>query len=66
MLKIEFTNKELDDIKAKIRFTPRQLRIIDYRRDEISVVKMAELEHCDPSTISREIKDIVKKIGKVI
>ena len=66
MLKIEFTTQELDDIKAKIHFTPRQLRVIDYRRDEISIVKMADLEHCDPSTINREIKDIKRKIKKVI
>ena len=66
MLKIEFTTKELDDIKAKIHFTPRQVRIIDYRRDEMSIVEMAMLENCDPSTINREIKDIKNKIKKVI
>lgn len=66
MLRFEFTNPELEDIKSKIHFTPRQLRVIDYRRDEISIVKMADLEHCDPSTINREIKKIKKKIMKVL
>ena len=66
MLKIEFTNQELDTIKSKIKFTERQIRIIDYRREELSLVQMSRLEHCDVSTVSREIKKISKKIAKVI
>lgn len=66
MLKLEFTNSELDLIKSKIRFTPRQLRIIEYRQDELTLVQMAIKENCDVSTISREIKDIGKKIMRVI
>ena len=66
MLKLEFTNKELEDIKSKIHFTPRQLRIIDYRLDCLSLVEMAMKENCDVSTISREIKEIGKKIMRVI
>ena len=66
MLKIEFTNKELDEIKSKIHFTPMQERIINYRLDEYSIAKMSLLEHCSESTISREINKIKKKIKKVI
>ena len=66
MLKLEFTNQELDLIKSKIRFTPRQLRIMEYRQDELTLVQMAMKENCDVSTISREIKEISKKILKVI
>lgn len=66
MLRFEFTNEELDLIKSKIHFTPRQIRIIDYRRDEIPIVQMADLEKCDPSTINREIKKIRRKITKVV
>ena len=66
MLRIDFTNKELEDIKSKIHFTERQIRIISYRQDEWSLVKMADEEKCDISTISREIKKIKKKIMKVI
>lgn len=66
MLKIEFTNKELDEIKSKIHFTPMQERIINYRLDEYSITKMSLLEHCSESTISREINKIKKKIKKVI
>lgn len=66
MLKLEFTNKELDEIKSKIRFKPRQLRIMDYRLDGLSLVEMAMKENCDVSTISREIKEISKKIMRVL
>lgn len=66
MLKIEFTNKEIDYIKSKIHFTPMQERIISYRQDEYSIVKMAMLENCSESTINREIRKIKKKIMKVI
>ena len=66
MLRIDFTNEEIDTIKSKIHFTDREKRIIDYRRDEWSLIKMADKEKCDVSTISREIKKIKKKIMKVI
>lgn len=66
MLKFEFTNQEIDEIKSKIHFTPIQERIIGYRLNEETIVKMALLEHCSESTINREIKKIRKKIMKVI
>jgi hypothetical protein len=66
MLKIDFTQQEINDIKSKIKFTDRQERIIEYRRSEWTLVKMADEEHCDISTISRELKKIKKKIYKVI
>lgn len=66
MLKFEFTNQEIDEIKSKIHFTPIQERIIEYRLNEETIVKMALLEHCSESTINREIKKIRKKIMKVL
>lgn len=66
MLKIDFTNQELEDIKSKIHFTELQERIIRYRQDELSIVKMAMKENVSVSTIDREIKKIKKKIMKVI
>lgn len=66
MLKFEFTNQEIDEIKSKIHFTPLQERIIEYRLNEETIVKMALLEHCSESTINREIKKIKKKIMKVL
>lgn len=66
MIKFEFTNQEIDEIKSKIHFTPIQERIIEYRLNEETIVKMALLEHCSESTINREIKKIKKKIMKVL
>ena len=66
MLKIEFTNEELDTIKSKIHFTELQKRIIRYRQDELSIIEMAFLENVSDSTINREIRKIKKKIMKVI
>lgn len=66
MLKFDFTNSELNEIKSKIHFTPLQERIISYRQDEYSITKMASIENCSESTINREIKKIKKKIIKVV
>ena len=66
MLKIEFTNQEINELKRKIHFTPMQERIINYRLDEFSIIKMSMLENCSVSTINREIKKIKRKIKKVI
>lgn len=66
MLKLEFTNEELNRIKNKIHFTPIQERIIDYRLDEYSITKMAMKENCSESAINRQISKIKKKIMKVI
>lgn len=66
MLKIEFTNEELENIKSKIHFTELQNRKIENRQEEYSIIKMAMLENCSESTINREIKKIKNKINKVI
>lgn len=66
MLKLEFTNDELDYIQSKIHFTELQKRIMGYRMEEYSITKMSMLENCSESTISREIKKIKKKIMRII
>lgn len=66
MLRIDFTNDEINYIKSRIHFTPMQERIIEYRQNEYSITKMAMLENCSESTISREIKKIKRKIMRVI
>lgn len=66
MLKLEFTNDEINYIKSKIHFTELQERIIRYRQDEYSITKMSMIENCSERTISREITKIKKKIMKVI
>ena len=66
MLKLEFTNDEIKEIKSKIHFTHFQERIIEYRQNEYSITKMSMLENCSESTINREIKKVKRKIMKVI
>ena len=64
MLKIAFTKKELEMLLDVVHFTPMQKRIIGYRMDEESRVKMADLENVSVATIDREIKEIAAKIKK--
>ena len=64
MLKISFTTKELEQLMSVIHFTPLQKGIINYRQDEETRVKMADLENVSVATIDREIKEIAKKIQK--
>ena len=66
MLKLDFTDDEIDIFKSKIRFSERQKRIIEYRREERSIIEMSMLEYCSERTIKREIKKIKDKIKKVI
>lgn len=62
MLRITFTKHELDALMENIHFTPMQKRIIQYKLDEESRVKMAEIENVSIATIDREIKKISIKI----
>jgi len=64
MLKLAFTKYELETLLDVMPFTPMQRRIIKYRIDKESRMKMAELENVSVATIDREIKDIAKKIQK--
>ena len=66
MLKLDYTKEELEEIKSKIYLSEIQERIINYRLKEYSITKMAQLENCSESSISREIKKIKDKITKVM
>ena len=66
MFRLNLTREELEKLKSKIFLTEMQERIIEYRLKEYSIVKMAQLENCCESTISKEIKKIKDKIIKVM
>lgn len=66
MMKLEFTKKEIEDIKSKIYLSELQERILEYRLKEYSITKMAMLENVSESTISRELNKIKNKIMKII
>ena len=66
MLRLEFTKQEVNEIKSKIYLSELQERIFEYRLKEYSITKMATLENCSESTISRELNKIKRKIMKII
>jgi len=66
MFKLELTKKEIEDIKSKIYLSDIQERILEYRLREYSITKMAQLECCSESTISKEIYKLRNKITKVL
>jgi IS30 family transposase len=66
MFKLEFTKREVEEIKGKIYLSELQERIFEYRLKEYSITKMAMLENVSESTINRELKKVKRKIMKVI
>ena len=66
MIRFDFTKQEVETLKSKIYLNDMQERILEYRIKEYSITKMAMLESCSESTISREINKITKKIKKAI
>lgn len=66
MFKLEFTKREVNEIKSKIYLSEIQERIFEYRLKEYSITKMAMLENVSESTINRELKKVKRKIMKVI
>lgn len=69
MLKIpDFTKKELDYIKEYGNLTPREEKVLELRNDEYppTIEQIAEILETSPSTISRAIKSLKKKIIKLL
>ena len=66
MFKLEFTKREVEEIKSKIYLSELQERIFEYRLKEYSITKMAMLENVSESTINRELEKVKRKIMKVI
>lgn len=66
MLKIDLTREEYDELINKLMLNEFQERILEYRIKEYSITKMAMLENCSESTISREINKIKNKIKRAI
>ncbi len=66
MYKFDLNKKQLDELSELVMLSPLQKKIIEYRIQDFSKVKMAELEHCSVATIGREIKKIVAKSKNAI
>ena len=65
MLRFNLTDDELLKLSDKVFLSEIQTNIIKYRMQDISIVKMADLEHCSSSRINREIKKIRYKLEKI-
>lgn len=68
-MKYDFTKKELDYINENARFNERQQEIFDRLTDikgRQKIVKIALEMSLSERTVSREIKNIKKKILKIL
>ena len=65
MLKLNYTKEELKEVTDKIYLSDMQKRIMLCRMRDLSIVQIAELEHCSVSKINNEIKKIKNKLEKI-
>jgi hypothetical protein len=67
MLKISLSKEELQQrILDKVYLSDIQERIIVYRMKDLSIVQMADLEHCSPSKINKEIHELKCKLKEIL
>ncbi len=69
MLKIpDFTKIDLDYIKKYGNLTPREEKILELRNHEYppTVEQIAEMLETSPSTVSRAIKSLKKKMMRLL
>lgn len=66
MVRLDFTKKEVEDIKSKVYFTDEELKIFDMWLREYSIVQMALEMNMGTATITRKKSKILKKIKKAI
>lgn len=69
MLKVpNFTLPELEYIKKYGNLTPREEKILELRNDEYppTIEQIAEILETSPSTVSRTIKSLKKKIIRLL
>lgn len=66
-MKLDFTRKEIEDIKSKIYLTELQEKILDMKLEgNLTEVGMALALNVSESTITYQWKKVKKKILKVI
>lgn len=62
----EFTEPECERFRRDCNFTPDELEVFNLRVKDNSLVQIADKLGMSPSTVDRRIKNIKKKIVKVI
>lgn len=62
----EFTEPECERFRRDCNFTPDELAVFDLRVKDNSIVQIADKLHISQSSVDRRIKNIKRKIYKVI
>lgn len=65
-LKTEFTEPECDFFRRQCNFTGEEREIFDLRVKACSLVEIQQRLHCSESTVNRRIRNIKRKIYKVL
>lgn len=65
-LKIEFTKPECDRFRAECNFTEDERAVFDLRVTARSVLEIAESLSMSEATVKRKLKNIKRKIIKVL
>lgn len=65
-LKTEFTEIECDRFRRDCNFTPDELNVFNLRVKDHSIVEISMRLNPSESTVSRKIKNIKRKIVKVL
>lgn len=65
-LKTEFTEIECDRFRRDCNFTPDELNVFNLRVKDHSIVEISMKLNLSESTVSRKIKNIKRKIVKVL
>lgn len=65
-LKTEFTELECDRFRRDCNFTPDELNVFNLRVKDHSIVEISMRLNLSESTVSRKIKNIKRKIVKVL
>ncbi|WP_031477032.1 helix-turn-helix transcriptional regulator [Agathobaculum desmolans] len=65
-LKTEFTEPECEWFRAVCNFTPDERKVFDLRVKDHSIIEISMKLQMSESTVSRRIKNIKRKIVKVL
>lgn len=65
-IKTEFTEAECQRFRDECNFTPQELAVFDLRVKDNSLVQIQDKLNMSESTVTRRIRNIKRKIAKVI
>ena len=65
-IRTEFTEPECERFRSECNFTPEERAVFDLRVKDNSLVQIQDKLKMSESTVTRRIRNIKKKIAKVI